>query len=99
MCKKPVSGMPDFVTITEQQEIEMGRAYHKEILKTNKVLDNKELNKYFVKLGKRLLNQVIDLILIGNLPSLTIQPLMHLPHQGLCLLLQGLLATLILKLN
>ena len=52
MCKNPVSGMPDFVTITEQQEIEMGRAYHKEIMKTNKVLDNKELNKYFVKLGE-----------------------------------------------
>ncbi|MEL0258243.1 MAG: peptidase M48 Ste24p, partial [Gammaproteobacteria bacterium] len=46
--------MPDFVTITEQQEIEMGRAYHKEILKTNKVLDNKELNKYFVKLGEEI---------------------------------------------
>ena len=24
-AKNPVSGMPDFVTITEQQEIEMGR--------------------------------------------------------------------------
>ena len=53
-AKNPVSGMPDFVTITEQQEIEMGRAYHKEILKTNKILDNKELNKYFVKLGEEI---------------------------------------------
>ena len=37
-AKNPVSGMPDFVTITEQQEIEMGRAYHKEILKNSKIL-------------------------------------------------------------
>ena len=36
-AKNPVSGMPDFVTITEQQEIDMGRAYHKEILKNYKV--------------------------------------------------------------
>ena len=48
-AKNPVSGMPDFVTITEQQEIEMGRAYHKEILKNSKVLKNEELNKYYVE--------------------------------------------------
>ena len=42
-AKNPVSGMPDFVTITEQQEIEMGRAYHKEILKNSKILKNKDL--------------------------------------------------------
>ena len=42
-AKNPVSGMPDFVTITEQQEVDMGRAYHREILKNSKVLKNKEL--------------------------------------------------------
>ena len=36
-AKNPVSGMPNFVTITEQQEVAMGRAYHKEILKNSKV--------------------------------------------------------------
>ena len=46
-AKNPVSGMPDFVTITEQQEIDMGRAYHREILKNSKVLKNKELTKYY----------------------------------------------------
>ena len=45
-AKNPVSGMPNFVTITEQQEVAMGRAYHKEILKNSKVLKNKELTKY-----------------------------------------------------
>ena len=44
-AKNPVSGMPDFVTITEQQEIEMGRAYHKEILKNSKVLKGKVWSK------------------------------------------------------
>ena len=53
-AKNPVSGMPDFVTITEQQEIEMGRAYHKEILKNSKILENKELNKYYVELGEKI---------------------------------------------
>ena len=53
-AKNPVSGMPDFVTITEQQEIEMGRAYHKEILKNSKILKNNELNKYYVELGEKI---------------------------------------------
>ena len=43
-AKNPVSGMPDFVTITEQQEIEMGRAYHREIIKNSKILENKIFN-------------------------------------------------------
>ena len=53
-AKNPVSGMPDFVTITEQQEIEMGRAYHKEILKNSKILKNEELTKYYVELGEKI---------------------------------------------
>ncbi len=53
-AKNPVSGMPDFVTITEQQEIDMGRAYHKEILKNSKIIENKELNKYYVELGEKI---------------------------------------------
>tara|TARA_Y100000768_G_scaffold330531_1_gene269295 strand:- start:8082 stop:9560 length:1479 start_codon:yes stop_codon:yes gene_type:complete len=53
-AKNPVSGMPDFVTITEQQEIGMGRAYHEEILKNTKVLNNDEITKYFVELGEKI---------------------------------------------
>ena len=53
-AKNPVSGMPDFVTITEQQEIEMGRAYHREILKNANILKNDELNKYYVELGEKI---------------------------------------------
>jgi len=53
-AKNPVSGMPDFVTITEQQEVDMGRAYHKEILKNSKIIKNKELTKYFEKLGEKI---------------------------------------------
>ena len=48
----PVSGIPDFVTITEQQEISIGATYHQQILKENKIIKNKELNDYFQKLGE-----------------------------------------------
>ena len=51
-AKNPVSGMPDFVTITEQQEISMGASYHGKILKENKVVKNQELNNYFKRLGE-----------------------------------------------
>ena len=53
-AKNPVSGMPDFVTITEQQEIAMGRAYHQEILKDSKVLKNEELTRYYKELGEKI---------------------------------------------
>ena len=48
----PVSGIPDFVTITEQQEISIGASYHKQILEENNIIKNKELNDYFQKLGE-----------------------------------------------
>ena len=47
----PVSGIPDFVTITEQQEISIGASYHKQILEENKVIKNKELNEFYIKLN------------------------------------------------
>ncbi len=47
----PVTGSPDFVTITEQQEISIGASYHEKIVAENKVLDDKELNDYIQKLG------------------------------------------------
>jgi predicted Zn-dependent protease len=48
----PVTGIPDFVTITEQQEISIGASYHNQILEESKIIDNKELNDYFQKLGE-----------------------------------------------
>ena len=33
----PVTGSPDFVTITEQQEISIGASYHEKIMAENKV--------------------------------------------------------------
>ena len=50
----PVTGTPDFVTITEQQEISIGASYHEKILDENKVVVNKELNDYFSKLGNEI---------------------------------------------
>ena len=53
----PVSGIPDFVTITEGQEISIGASYHKQILENNKIIENKELNDYFEKLGNSIAKQ------------------------------------------
>ena len=63
----PVSGLPDFVTITEQQEISIGASYHKQILEENKLIDNKELNDYFQKLGESIAKKAIGLSLNGLL--------------------------------
>ena len=57
----PVSGIPDFVTITEQQEISIGASYHKKILEENSVIQNKELNDYFQNLGESIAKKVIGL--------------------------------------
>ena len=59
--------MPDFVTITETQEIEMGAAYHREIMKSAKYFKMKRLINIFQNWGKRLLEQAIVQILTGNL--------------------------------
>ncbi len=53
-AKNPVSGMPDFVTITEQQEIRMGASYHSKILKEYKIMEDEELNNYFKRLGQKI---------------------------------------------
>ena len=42
----PVTGKQDFVLMSEKQEIDIGRRYHKEILKQYKVYDNPELQQY-----------------------------------------------------
>ena len=50
----PVTGSPDFVTITEQQEISIGASYHEKIVTENKVLEDKELNDYIQRLGNEI---------------------------------------------
>ena len=50
----PVTGNPDFVTITEQQEISIGATYHQRILEEQKILEDKELNDYVQKLGNEI---------------------------------------------
>ena len=50
----PVTGSPDFVTITEQQEISIGASYHEKIVTENKVIEDKELNDYIQKLGNEI---------------------------------------------
>ena len=47
----PVSGIPDFVTITEQQEISIGASYHKQILEENNILKDKNTINETIKLS------------------------------------------------
>ena len=42
----PVTGKQDLVLMSEEQEIEIGRRYHKEILKQYKVYEDPELQQY-----------------------------------------------------
>ena len=50
----PVTGSPDFVTITEQQEISIGASYHEKIMQEYKIIKNKELQDYFSKIGNKI---------------------------------------------
>ncbi|MEM7207735.1 MAG: M48 family metalloprotease [Pseudomonadota bacterium] len=53
----PVSGDQDFVLMTEDQEIQAGKRYHKEILKQYKVLENPALQDYVDNIGQELARQ------------------------------------------
>ncbi len=50
----PVTGGKDFVLMSEGQEIDLGRQYHKEVMKQYKVYDDPELAALVDKLGQEL---------------------------------------------
>ena len=50
----PVSGKQDFVMISENQEIEMGREYNAQILKENPIYQDQELQDYVQSIGESL---------------------------------------------
>jgi predicted Zn-dependent protease len=50
----PATGRRDFVTMTEAQEIEIGREYHQKILEVYRKYDDPELQTYVEQVGKRL---------------------------------------------
>ena len=50
----PVTGKQDFVMITEEQEIQMGREYNSQILKMNPVYEDQELQEYVQSIGESL---------------------------------------------
>ena len=50
----PVTGSPNFVTITEQQEISMGRQYDVEVRKQYHVYESPDLQKYVNEVGQKL---------------------------------------------
>jgi len=53
----PVTGGQDFVMMSEKQELELGRQYHKEILKQYKIYENPKLQAYVEEIGERLAAQ------------------------------------------
>jgi len=50
----PVTGKQDFMMISEEQEINLGKKYHQEILKQYKLYDDPELQAYVTALGEEL---------------------------------------------
>lgn len=50
----PVTGEQDFVIISEAEEIEQGRRYHKEIIATYGVYDDPALQQYVNRIGQEL---------------------------------------------
>ena len=50
----PVTGKQDFVMISEEQEIQMGREYNSQILKMNPVYEDQELQDYVQSIGESL---------------------------------------------
>lgn len=50
----PVTGKQDFVMMSENQELELGRNYHKEVMKQYKAYDNPALQNYIEDIGQRL---------------------------------------------
>ena len=50
----PVTGKQDFVVISENQEIQMGREYNAQILRQNPVYQDQELQDYVQDIGESL---------------------------------------------
>jgi predicted Zn-dependent protease len=50
----PVTGKQDFVMISEEQEIQMGREYNSQILKVNPVYQDQKLQDYVQSIGESL---------------------------------------------
>ena len=50
----PVTGKQDFVTVSEAEEIEQGKAYHQTILSTYGVYDDRDLQEYVSRIGQEL---------------------------------------------
>ncbi len=53
-AKNPVTGESDFALISEDEEVEQGRSYHPEILKTYGLYEDPELQEYVDRIGQNL---------------------------------------------
>jgi predicted Zn-dependent protease len=56
-AKNPVTGDSDFALISEDEEVEQGRSYHPEIIKTYGLYDDPELQEYVNRIGQKLARQ------------------------------------------
>lgn len=50
----PVTGKQDFMMISEEQEINLGKQYHQEVLKEYKLYNDPQLQAYVTRLGEEL---------------------------------------------
>ena len=62
LCCKSVTGTQDFVVISENEEIQMGREYNAQILRQNPFIKIKSYKIMCNPLANLLLREVIDLI-------------------------------------
>ena len=53
-AKNPVTGENDLALITEEEEVNQGRSYHPEIIKTYGLYDDPELQEYVNRIGQKL---------------------------------------------
>jgi predicted Zn-dependent protease len=53
-AKNPVTGDSDFALVSESEEIEQGRSYHSEIIRTYGVYDDPQLQEYVNRIGQML---------------------------------------------
>jgi predicted Zn-dependent protease len=53
-AKNPVTGDSDFALVSESEEVEQGRSYHPEIIKTYGLYDDPELQDYVSRIGQML---------------------------------------------
>ena len=77
----PVTGQQDFVMMSENQEISLGKKYHAQVLQQTPAYDDQELQNYVQRIGNSLSIKSHRPNLFYRLPCSTVQTSMLLLYQ------------------